>query len=557
MFNFPIIPPQLKLQLKQWIANKLDAVARTVWSPMSQFPTTLPSLDADVLLEIMREAECGNTTRLFSVYRDLVLSDSHIQAEWNKRVIAVIGDSLATQPFDKQNADDVAADEFIKTNVIGHETWVGMLTALMQGHLWPVAVVEKVFAPASPAPDSSEAVRPQFQISKMIPVPHDLWDYRFGYLTLRDADPESGVPTADIREPDPARYIVHRGHILQTGDNWGGPMRSLLFWWLFKTQNREFWIRFLDRYKSPFLIGRCDPNDDASRSTLVRAFSAATKLFGIVISKDTTVEVEAAASTDDGTAYEKMHNLASDEMSKLIVGHTLSARAQNTGLGSGVAGLQGEVREDLRIYDELVLGATVRSQLFAQVLQINGLRGRAPKCVWGGVTAAQAKLLASVLAELKTAALEPTDDALPVLGEKLGFAIQRVKAPALGDGETGTPGGSSKPETFNAALPFLLTLFAANVLPGAEAEEANDSVAAAAAADFARSLRRTFAPLARIVRESRSPREMESRVRAFCAELSPADPASSMLRSLEAFAANGSIVNARTLNARGRQAEKR
>ena len=91
-------------------------------------------------------------------------------------------------------------------------------------------------------------------------------------------------------------------------------MRSILFWWLLGVMDRDWWSRFLDRYGSPFLVGKYEQTDDQSRTTLERAFSAAVKIGGLVVSKDTDVEIKQAASQSAGEAFEKFYTISRREI---------------------------------------------------------------------------------------------------------------------------------------------------------------------------------------------------------------------------------------------------
>jgi phage gp29-like protein len=140
----------------------------------------------------------------------------------------------------------------------------------------------------------------------------------------------------------------------------------------------------------------------------------------LVVSKNTEVEIKQAASSQSGDAYEKFLTICQREKSKLIVGHSMISEAQPTGLGSGQdKGAEG-VRQDIRQFDALMLGATLRQQLFGQLLWINGRRGRPPKVLWGSATE-EAKTNGALLSSLAQAGLTPTDEALGVLSERVGF----------------------------------------------------------------------------------------------------------------------------------------
>ncbi|MDR2463575.1 MAG: DUF935 domain-containing protein, partial [Verrucomicrobiales bacterium] len=338
----------------------------------------------------------GDPRRLFALYRDVILSDSHIQTEFAKRKMAVLGDPISVQPFDKANADDVAAARAVTLMLDGIDKKTELLGALMDSALYPASVMEKVFAPAS-----TGGLR--FELRELVSVPYELLDYSQGSLQICDADPVTGARMATMAPPDKERYIIHRGNLLTAPDNWGGPLRSLLFWWLFSTMDRDWWARFLERFGAPFLKGKYDQNDDASRVILERAFSNAARLFGVVISKETEVELVQAVASDGSAAYEKFFNTCQLEKSKLILGQTLSATAQPTGLGSGVANGQEAVRGDFKQFDSMVLAETFRTQLFRQFLAVNGLRGRAPRVTWGGETAREAEATGRMLESLNKA----------------------------------------------------------------------------------------------------------------------------------------------------------
>jgi phage gp29-like protein len=394
----------------------------TIVNPLSQPFALAPLMNVERVQEILRSAEAGDPRDLFALYRDTILADSHLQAELSKRLLAVLGDTFTCQPADKDNADDVAAAVAVKAACESCPTWQTGLAHLLSATLWPVAVVEKVYRPVANG----------YALAELVPVDPQLLDFTTGWLMIRRTDPISHFPTGELMAPDPNRYIIHRGHLLSTPDHWGGPMRALLFWWLLGAMNREWWGRFLDRFGTPFLLGKYDQSDDASRSILANAFRLSAKIGGLVVSRETEVSIMQSAATDSGEAFEKFYTLTRREMSKLILGQTLSAEAQPTGLGSGVSTLQGEVRDDIRQFDAVRLGATLGLQLAKQFLTINNLPGRVPRLIWGGDSASGAAALGTLLQTLRAAGLQAADDALPIISERVGFSVTRAPAaPAL------------------------------------------------------------------------------------------------------------------------------
>jgi len=357
-------------------------------------------------------AQGGVTTELFSLYRDFVLGDSHVQGEFSKRKLAVLGDKLSIAPKTPDNPEDKAAAEFIAECVSGIPDWIRTCAAILDSCLWPVSVAEKVFT----------VVDNQFVIQKIVNVPHNLEEYTTGRLRIQKTD-ATGMPVAEYHEVDPDRYITHRGHILSTPDNYGGPMRSILFWILFRTCGRDWWIRFLERFGSPFLVGKYESGDDNTRNLLRSAFAAATKLFGIAVSRDVEIELQQAQQTS-GDSFKIFIETANAEISRLIVGQTLSSTATSTGLGSGVANIQGEVRDDIRQFDALMLLETIKKQIVDQLLEINGLSGDVTLS-WGSASLAELQRRVTILKDLYGAGLTPTLEALSKISSEVGFAIER------------------------------------------------------------------------------------------------------------------------------------
>lgn len=182
---------------------------------------------------------------MFALYRDIISSDNQIQTEFVKRKGAILGDTISVQPWDKANAADVAASDTCQ-KLPDEQVFVTLTSWLLNATLWPVAVCEKVY---------KAVYGGGFRLSQIVPVPYSLLDYRDGNLRIFDTDAQ-GVPLPTSHIADPARYIVHRGHTLPSPDNWGGPMRSILFWWLLRTMDRQWWADLLERFGMPFLKGK-------------------------------------------------------------------------------------------------------------------------------------------------------------------------------------------------------------------------------------------------------------------------------------------------------------
>lgn len=402
----------------------------TVVNPRWEPPAAISRMDAHRIHSILTSAEQGYCHDLFVLYRDILLSDSHIQGELAKRKLAVLGDQLTVQPWDQNNPADCDAATAVEAMLLNTPSLETAYLHLLDATIWPVALAETVYAPADPS--TPEAGR-RYRIEQAIPVPHHLLDFRQGEMHILDVDPNTGYVANTSRPADPNRYLIHRGHLLSIPDRFGGPMRSLIFLWLFSAMSRHWWARYLERYGSPFIVGKYQAGDESARQILESALSYAIQLGGLVITDNASVELKEAARSS-GDAFSLFADASRREISRLILGQTLSAEAQSTGLGSGVANEHGAVRRDIRRYDALALGKTIRSQLVLPWMRYNAIPGRPPTIIWAEDTSEDAKRTGELLGALNTAGLEPVDDALPLISEKIGFGIQRkpqIAQPAI------------------------------------------------------------------------------------------------------------------------------
>lgn len=401
-------------------SGKLMSVPVTsLTSESSAFePMSLASqISANRMAVALMSAEGGDTRELFTIYRDNVLTWSHLQAEFAKRKLAVLTQPVSVIPWRQEDDLDKQAAKACSELIESVPGWITALSHLLDSVVFPVAVVEKVF----------EVSGADYRLSRLIPVPHHLLDFSTGRLMIRATRPDGQVGR-ELIEADPDRYIIHRAHLLSTPDKMGGPMRALIYWWLFATQSRDWWMRFLQRYGIPLMIGKYPHGADDQRLLLLRAMSTVNRSLGLAITKDTQLDFQQVAQLT-GDAFIAVQEFANKEVSKLILGQTLSAESQPTGLGSGNAALHNDVRSDLTMFDRARLAETLRDQLYAQWCEINSVAGNVPRVILG--PASDPSDLLTVLKAMREGGLQPTDSALPQLSQQFGFDVERMSVSAL------------------------------------------------------------------------------------------------------------------------------
>ena len=180
----------------------------------------------------------------------------------------------------------------------------------------------------------------------------------------------------------------------------------------------------------PFPVGKYPAGDTAAKASLQSAFSNALRIGGMVVSDQTTIElIEASGSSTD--AFERLQKWAERQIQIAIVGQDLSSSSAPTGLGSGVATLQGQVRDDMTAFDSQMIGQTLTDHLAKPHLSINGLRGSCKVEIGAASNLRAMGQLASVLPSIFAAGMELTDDGISTISRMLGVGLQRRPATAL------------------------------------------------------------------------------------------------------------------------------
>jgi len=503
-------------------------------SPRIEMTNVTANATVSDVQSAIRFAENGDTKKLFQFYRDVMLSDDHIQSCFNTRKLAVISQPLTILPEDKNNAEDVALAVALARAKSDCENWNAGLLAIMDGSLWPVSVIERIFR-AADEPRPGEP-RLQYTLKKFAPVNMQQLCYKWAYqagvvadealwepwIKLWSVDSEGKfVYDMTLAEPlDPARHIVHRGHLLtQFRDNWGGPFRAILLWWLFRGLGRQWFASGMERYGSPFPVGYTDATDASAVKFLEEAFDLAKKIGGLVVDESSRIELKEAMVTGMAQGYEAFFNLCNEAISFHITG--LRSSQKPGGLNSGENNFVSNVREDVRMCDQMLLAETCVSQIAKPFAQVNGLTGRV-KFVFGGLSVGDAKSFAEMLKTMKEAGLQPAEASLPTINERTGLTWERAAAPA----------------TLPGAAPFTpFTVFAAT----ANAPTPIDSIVAKHSAALAQAFRGALAPVKEIILTSRTPAEAEARLKTFYADWQPQRVHAVLEEALQVCAATGAV----------------
>lgn len=541
------------------------------WEPIN----ISQNITAQGVQTAIREAENGETRELFRLYRDALLGDDHIQNCLNARKTALLSMPIAVLPEDKKNPDDVAAAAACTCMIRDCENWIDAMSNFMSGALWPVVVQERIYRPAD-APRGDEPDL-QWTVKRFEIVNPMLFCFRWAYLTggiaMGTASPmqQAGLgltpgnfmidvevwepffklwptdnsgriiyDTASAQYLDRHRHIVHRGHLITDfRDNWGGPFRAVLGWWLLRQLGRDWFAQFMQTYGKPFLKGKTNVEDQQAIDFLREAFKLAQRLGGIVIGHEDEVELIEAVVAGGAEGHGKFQETCNSAIARFICGQDIERGGSKLD-GGADAKLKGTVREDVRMLDQVKLGETVTKCVFTPFLELNGLVGRC-KASWGGLSAEEVAATGALLVQVNQAGLEPTDDAIELVSERFGFNVQRAAKPQLpspggegqGEGELDQLApppkrkqlseGSGSGEGAGAAQLRSLTLkdIAARGDGPAITAHPSDAIADRKSAVLAAAYKGSLAPLRQIILDSASPDEAQANVAKFFSDWNP------------------------------------
>lgn len=510
----------IRSNLANLLASLIPTKTRVIVRGNQQPPATAHAMDVDTLHAYLRQAEGGVTYPLFGLYRDIIAGHAHTQGEFAKRKLAVLCEGMTLTAHDPKDLAAVDLASAVQSHLLDFPGWIKFLSHSLDACLYPVALTARAYR-------ISGRAGWRYEIGELTPVPHIHLAWPYGVFSIRETD-DDGNFTGQFLEPSSRTHIVHRSDLLTSlPDWWGGSMRAILFWWLFATMDRDWWGRFLERYGAPFLVGKYPESDDGARWSLQDAFSSATRLFGIVVSTDTQIEMKAADASGSGDAFEKFHQTANREISKLIIGQTSSAEIQKSGLGDSQGSAQAGVRDDIRKFDAYVLAQMVRTQILAPLWRVNGWVSPLPTVSFGAITEEEASLTGDFLASLNQAGIQLTADGLEKLSAKLGYGFERI--PAL------SPASRA---ILSADSFHLLPAVARRAARARQARGAVDALVAAASPRLGRLMRERSLEIAAALESADSPEAAASAVAALAADFDPGSASELVSAVLSSASAN-------------------
>ncbi len=347
------------------------------------------------LARILEQAEQGDILAQCDLFEDMEERDGHVLCEMGKRKRSITTlDWNIVPPRNasaKEKADAAWAEEVIRDMAEIDEMMIDLLDAIGKGF----SCIEI----GNWRQDGKDRLPENF-------------DHRPSRWFTFDQATRSEIRLRDMSLDGQALnafgWIVHThkaksGHISRSG------LHRVLSWpFLFKNYSVRDLAEFLEIYGLPMRLGKYPVGSSQDeKNTLLRAVVNIGHAAAGIVPDGMSIDFEEAAK-GASDPFMAMIDWCERTQSKAIIGQTLSAESQSTGLGSGVADLHSDVRRDLTVSDAKQLAGTLTNFLVYPLLAVNrgidSLR-RCPRFVFDTTEVEDMKVISESLPKLVSAGM--------------------------------------------------------------------------------------------------------------------------------------------------------
>ncbi len=294
--------------------------------------------------------------------------DPHCFSVLQKRKLALIAREWTIEPGGKRAIDRLAAETVDRQfrNLQFDRICMDLMDAVLKGF----AVGEVMWAI-----DGREVIAADIRARSQRRFVFDL-NERLRLLTQDD-------PLAGVALPE-RKFVVHR-YGAKDRNAYGLGLGTRLFWPVFfKRQGIQFWMTFCDKFGNPTAIGHYPAGASTDgKNTLVRALSAISQESSIAIPVGMEISLLEAQRSGSTNTYEGLCRYMDEEMSKAVLGETMSTSSAggSGGLGSSQASVQNEVRLEITKADADLLAGSLKD-LIRWITEYNHPGAAIPRIFW-------------------------------------------------------------------------------------------------------------------------------------------------------------------------------
>jgi phage gp29-like protein len=331
----------------------------------SQYPSK--GLTPEKLASILVEADQGDVYRQSELFEDMEEKDTHLYAEFQKRKNAVLSFDYEIQPY-SGSAEDKKIAEFLEDVLYNLPKFEDALLDLLDA-------IPKGFAMIEPIYDSSSGKVVLSDLSWIHQKRAVFYDRGAAGVWQKTFEMPKIITEAEQINGEimpPFKLIYHRYKARSGYDTRAGVMRVCSWMYLFKNYSIKDWVAFAEVFGMPLRLGKYDSSaSKEDKDSLIAAIQSLGTDAAGVISKNTEIEfIETMKNTGTQNVFDVLANFCDKQMSKAIVGSTLTTQEGDSG-SYALGKVHNEVRQDLTRGDSESLSKTVRFQMFRPLVGWN------------------------------------------------------------------------------------------------------------------------------------------------------------------------------------------
>ena len=274
-------------------------------------------------------------TLLYDLYLEILL-DGHLSAVIEKRKLSVINTPL-------QFIADGKINEEI-TSLVCTENFMLLLAYILDSKMWGHSLIELSFEEG-------------FLTPSLIPRKHVVPER--GIIIKRQSDSEGFS----------YRQFPFTNYLLEVGENNSlGLLMKAAQYIIYKRGGFGDWAQYCELFGMPFRVAKYDGYDEKTRTDLETALEAAGSAAYIVIPKEADLNFIQNNTQGSAILYDMLVDSCNKEMSKLILGQTMTTEASGA---YAQAKVHQEVEAEIHFADKLFVKNVLNDKLIP-LLRIHG-----------------------------------------------------------------------------------------------------------------------------------------------------------------------------------------
>ncbi|HTW88273.1 MAG TPA: DUF935 domain-containing protein [Candidatus Binataceae bacterium] len=200
----------------------------------------------------------------------------------------------------------------------------------------------------------------------------------------------------------PYKFIVHIAQAKSGLPVRGGIARAAGWAYLFKNYVLKDWVTFTEVFGQPLRVGKYGPGaTENDKRVLLNAVTNIGTDAGAVIPDSMLIEFTEARQSGSAELYESFCSYLDQQVSKAVLGQTLTTEMPRQGGSRAAAEVHQTVRRDIMNADARRLAATITHDLVKPIVDLNcGPRRRYPQFILGLPDDQDVKVFADTISEL-------------------------------------------------------------------------------------------------------------------------------------------------------------